>query len=481
MTRIPIIFILLAFILSSCQINPYKKLYDKHLRKKASQKKYHPLLRLRLDSFTPETPDKLWEQFFDERGAPIELWEELTAIRKLSGIEKKQASSNNLKQHFSHSRSSHSHACLDLSEIIHNDPKLAKQILEGIIRYLSYYSPELEKLTLNYACLQQVGINNLNLAKTNKLENIKDLDLNSNQLSYFPAAITQLVHLNSLDLNFNQISSLPTTIGNLSQLNHLSLSFNKLTSLPVEIENLSKLKALELGNNLLNELPLEVGHLPNLNFLGLEVNPLIELPPSIRNLRLTKKIRLFNNQLTVFPASLISTNIEFFPFEYVQPWDISKHHLIKIDTSTLLSYCYQKLPPSLLDICEKYMLDLYRLRTQEERQAIAKRLPQKFNPTTLYKSAYQAPLLQGSRIVYFHRLHFEEELAVAEGYEIPCYWDKKFCTNKDVKDLLNTLKEQPAYLVDEYHFSQLETQAKARQESLARYLPRTSVIEHPFT
>ncbi|MHA1342068.1 MAG: leucine-rich repeat domain-containing protein, partial [Promethearchaeota archaeon] len=60
------------------------------------------------------------------------------------------------------------------------------------------------------------------------------------------------------------ITSLPETFGNLSNLKELDLNDNELTSLPETFGNLSNLKELNLINNKLASLPESFGNLSNL-------------------------------------------------------------------------------------------------------------------------------------------------------------------------------------------------------------------------
>lgn len=80
-------------------------------------------------------------------------------------------------------------------------------------------------------------------------QNLKELNLNFNNLEYLPADINRLQNLTILNLNNNKLSSLPSTIGSLSKLQYLSLIYNNLQFLPDEIRFLRKLKILHLEGN----------------------------------------------------------------------------------------------------------------------------------------------------------------------------------------------------------------------------------------
>ena len=103
---------------------------------------------------------------------------------------------------------------------------------------------------------------------------LRELNLESNELTSLPAEIGQLTSLSKLDLGDNELTSLPAEIGQLKALKELSLSDNQLTSLPAEIGQLTSLKELDLSNNQLTILPLEIGQLTALKELNLCDNEL---------------------------------------------------------------------------------------------------------------------------------------------------------------------------------------------------------------
>lgn len=109
-----------------------------------------------------------------------------------------------------------------------------------------------------------------NPAKVSKIEWI-DKKLNS-----FPASIFQCPNLKELNLNFNNINYLPTEIDRLQNITSINLNNNKLSVLPSTIGALSKLEYLSLIYNNLQFLPFEIMHLHNLKILHLEGNPISE-------------------------------------------------------------------------------------------------------------------------------------------------------------------------------------------------------------
>ncbi|EKR90418.1 leucine rich repeat protein, partial [Leptospira santarosai str. CBC379] len=79
----------------------------------------------------------------------------------------------------------------------------------------------------------------------------------------------------------NKLTTLPKEIGNLQNLQDLNLNSNQFTTLPKEIWNLQKLQKLSLGRNQLTTLPEEIWNLQNLKTLDLEGNQLATLPEEI--------------------------------------------------------------------------------------------------------------------------------------------------------------------------------------------------------
>ena len=123
---------------------------------------------------------------------------------------------------------------------------------------------------------------------TNAYGNVKELDLESNQLSgKIPAELGNLTELEYLDLQSNQLSGeIPAELSNLSNLKHLRLDINQLTGrIPAELGNLSQLESLGLIHNQLSgEIPAELGNLSNLESLCLENNQLTgQIPAELDN------------------------------------------------------------------------------------------------------------------------------------------------------------------------------------------------------
>jgi hypothetical protein len=90
-------------------------------------------------------------------------------------------------------------------------------------------------------------------AQLYQCQNLKELNLNFNNLEFLPDDISRFQNLSSLNLNNNKLLALPSTIGSLSKLQYLSLTYNNLQYLPNEISFLRNLKILHLEGNPIQE------------------------------------------------------------------------------------------------------------------------------------------------------------------------------------------------------------------------------------
>lgn len=88
---------------------------------------------------------------------------------------------------------------------------------------------------------------------------LEKLDLSENKISFIDDdAFNRLDNIIELDLSFNELTYLPTSIGKLKKLKKLNLSGNKISSLPKEFENLTSLESLDFEGNPIGRVPVEI-------------------------------------------------------------------------------------------------------------------------------------------------------------------------------------------------------------------------------
>ncbi len=132
---------------------------------------------------------------------------------------------------------------------------------------------------------------------------LEELDVSSNALGTLPEAIGQLQHLRALDASFNQLTELPPSLVSCRSLTTLDLTSNRIASLPADLGQLQALKELRLANNRLTELPPDIGRLAHLTRLVLHRNRLTEIPGEMAALPL-RAILLAKNPMKTLPKSV---------------------------------------------------------------------------------------------------------------------------------------------------------------------------------
>jgi Leucine-rich repeat (LRR) protein len=108
--------------------------------------------------------------------------------------------------------------------------------------------------------------------KFDTFPNLQSLRLFNNQLSTFPASITNLSYLQELSIYENNLTFLPVSIQNLVHLRKFEMNFNPLTYIPIQIGSLVNLTEMDLRYNRLYTLPTEIHFLSNLKTLNLSGN-----------------------------------------------------------------------------------------------------------------------------------------------------------------------------------------------------------------
>ncbi|GGD28656.1 COR domain-containing protein [Hyunsoonleella pacifica] len=134
----------------------------------------------------------------------------------------------------------------------------------------------IEKVDLSYNSIKRVCSEKIDYSKCRSLSfkgntleefpcvisfinTLENLNLSENRINSLKDDVfTGLENIEELDLSFNELTYLPTSIGNLTKLKKLNLSGNKITSLPKEFENLISLESLELEGNPIGRVPVEI-------------------------------------------------------------------------------------------------------------------------------------------------------------------------------------------------------------------------------
>ncbi|TRY86723.1 hypothetical protein DNTS_031470, partial [Danionella cerebrum] len=144
-----------------------------------------------------------------------------------------------------------------------------------------------------------------NLAQ--KLPNLIELYLPSNNIALIPQAISELVRLQSLDLSDNALQFICPEIelGNLQKLVILDVSMNLLRTLPERLHQCVLLQCLTADRNLLHCLPRQLCLLPDLNEVSMAANCLTSLPLDLgRSMELQFVFVDSNAHLVALPSYL---------------------------------------------------------------------------------------------------------------------------------------------------------------------------------
>lgn len=159
-----------------------------------------------------------------------------------------------------------------------------------------------KNLFLNYKNLNNFPVE---LLKDEGLQFLERLYMKRNSLTTLPDNLAQkLPNLIELYLHSNNIVIVPEAIGNLARLQSLDLSNNALQLLCPEIGRLRSLRHLRLSNNQLKCLPPEIGDLQELETLDVSMNQLISLPDRLHCCLSLQNITADHNHLRHVPRQL---------------------------------------------------------------------------------------------------------------------------------------------------------------------------------
>jgi internalin A len=134
----------------------------------------------------------------------------------------------------------------------------------------------IEKVDISYNQITSISPERIEYPKC------KILSIKGNKLQKFPTAVSDVITIEKLDLSENNINSIEDdAFDRLEDLIELDLSFNELTYLPTSIGKLKKLKRLNLSGNKIASLPKEFENLISLEFLDFDNNPIGKVPVEI--------------------------------------------------------------------------------------------------------------------------------------------------------------------------------------------------------
>uniref|UniRef100_A0A8C2CDP3 Leucine rich repeat containing 58a n=1 Tax=Cyprinus carpio TaxID=7962 RepID=A0A8C2CDP3_CYPCA len=140
-----------------------------------------------------------------------------------------------------------------------------------------------------------------------RLTNLKTFVAKNNLLdeSSFPKEFERM-QVETLNMSGNRFEDIPMQFLKMTTLQSLSLGGNRLKSIPAEIENLNSLEMLYLGGNLISSIPPEVADLTSLRYLVLCDNRIQSIPPQLSKLHSLLSLSLHNNLLTFLPREILS-------------------------------------------------------------------------------------------------------------------------------------------------------------------------------
>jgi len=161
----------------------------------------------------------------------------------------------------------------------------------------------IERIDISYNSILSIPFKRVEYPKC------KNLNIKGNKLIVFPSAISNVNTLEKLDLSENRISSIDDdAFDGLENLIELDLSFNELTYLPSSLGKLIKLKKLNLSGNKISSLPKEFENLTLLESLDFAGNPIGKVPLEIASQGVSGIINYYlslGDNVQLFEAKLL--------------------------------------------------------------------------------------------------------------------------------------------------------------------------------
>lgn len=225
-----------------------------------------------------------------------------------------------------------------------------------------FFFRQLIPLSLNKAYLKNNKIPKLSgIPENNELV---ELDMSYNSLSFISDDFQYLTKLKKLDLSHNVLTSIPLTISENRTLQSLVLSFNKLEILP-SLEALTMLEILEIDHNELPQLSdissslitlnvshnslkgsLKIGRFPKLESLDVSHNNLQEIDVGL--LTNVRELNLSHNNFKLCPSLKLLVKLETLDLSENSIEALDELHLLEtLQTCNLHSTKIKTLPTSL--------------------------------------------------------------------------------------------------------------------------------------
>lgn len=163
-----------------------------------------------------------------------------------------------------------------------------------------------ELLLLDLSCceLRTLNVPFLGVIHNFRPEILRKLVLYGNILKVLPSSISQFNNLIELNVSSNEISWISGEISQLRKLEVLEARNNCLTNLPKEIQFCDSLIMLNLSGNLFDDFPSQLFELPRLKELYLGGNKLSHVPPVIQKMKSLQILYLGGNEITEVSSQL---------------------------------------------------------------------------------------------------------------------------------------------------------------------------------
>ncbi|XP_030915562.1 leucine-rich repeat-containing protein 28 isoform X2 [Geospiza fortis] len=180
-----------------------------------------------------------------------------------------------------------------------------------------------------------------------KLERHKNLFLNNRNLHHFPLELLKdegLQYLEGLYMTSNSLTTLPENLAQkLPNLVQLFLHSNNMVVVPEAIGSLVKLQFLDLSDNALEIVCPEIGRLRSLRYLRLADNRLKYLPAEVGDLRELETLDISTNRLMTLPERLhMCLSLQNLIADRNRLWSVPRH-LCQLLSGSQLSHPGQRL------------------------------------------------------------------------------------------------------------------------------------------